>query len=147
MFPEILCDLPLSAAWGFKFDDHLQTGVSLHADAAAVNVNLWITPDEYNLDGTTGGLVIYDAVAPSDLTFAQYNTDNYMSTEGRKQLDEYGWRNITVPYRQNRVILFDSARYHTTQELSFRPGFLSRRINLTFLFGIRGSYCPMKRSM
>jgi hypothetical protein len=31
----------------------------VHADSAAVNVNIWITDDEANLDQNSGGLVVY----------------------------------------------------------------------------------------
>ena len=45
----IFHDYPLLQAWAFKYDSQL-TGIPLHADFAAVNVNFWITPDEANLD-------------------------------------------------------------------------------------------------
>merc|ERR1711974_407960 len=116
--PTVLCDLPLSAAWGYKFDDRLQAGIGLHADMAAVNVNLWITPDEHNLDGSTGGLVIYDAVADPDMSFAEYNAGNDMFVR-QKMLEATEYRNVTIPYRQNRAVIFDSARIHGTQPFSF----------------------------
>ena len=50
-------------------------GLSLHADAAAVNVNFWITPDEANLNPDTGGLVVYDKEAPAEWNFAAYNSE------------------------------------------------------------------------
>merc|ERR1711974_331203 len=120
-------------------------GIGLHADMAAVNVNLWITPDEHNLDGSTGGLVIYDAVADPDMSFAEYNAGNDMFVR-QKMLEATEYRNVTIPYRQNRAVIFDSARIHGTRPFSFRGGIRGRRINLTFLFGVRGSYCPLKRS-
>jgi hypothetical protein len=33
--------------------------VDLHADEAAINVNLWVTPTDANLDPSGGGLVVY----------------------------------------------------------------------------------------
>ena len=36
----------------------------MHADAAAVNVNFWLTPDDANLDPDGGGLVVWDKEAP-----------------------------------------------------------------------------------
>ena len=59
---------------GFKYDSSL-TGINMHADFAAVNVNFWITPDEANLDPDSGGLVIWDKAAPLDWDFAKYNND------------------------------------------------------------------------
>jgi hypothetical protein len=34
-------------------------GIDLHADPAAVTVNLWLTPDKANLDPASGGLIVY----------------------------------------------------------------------------------------
>lgn len=42
---------------------------------------------------------------------------------------------VRIPYRANRAVVFDSHMLHSTDEFSFRPGFASQRINLTFLFG------------
>ncbi|CAN0250185.1 unnamed protein product, partial [Laminaria digitata] len=41
---------------------------------------------------------------------------------------------VTVPYRQNRVVMFDSRLLHETDTFRFREGYENRRINLTFLF-------------
>lgn len=42
----------------------------VHADDARVNLNFWVTPDDANLDPTSGGLVVYPKeppnVGPSD---------------------------------------------------------------------------------
>ena len=40
-----------------------------------------------------------------------------------------------IPYRQNRIVVFDSALYHKTDSFRFREGYENRRINLTLLFG------------
>ena len=45
---------------------------------------------------------------------------------------------VTVPYRRNRVVIFDSDLFHRTDDLDFRPGYENRRINVTMLFGNRG---------
>ena len=47
---------PLTQMWGYKYAPS-QPSLSPHADFAAVNVNLWITPDDANLDPSSGGLV------------------------------------------------------------------------------------------
>ena len=44
---------------------------------------------------------------------------------------------MTVPYRRNRVVIFDSDLFHRTDDLDFRPGYENRRINVTMLFGDR----------
>jgi hypothetical protein len=43
--------------------------------------------------------------------------------------------NITVPYAQNRAVIFDSSLVHKTDTFRFAKGYENRRINLTFLFG------------
>lgn len=67
--PKIMKDHPLKYLWAYKYDSDY-TGISTHADQAAVNVNLWITPDDANLDPNSGGLVIFTAKPPSDWDFA-----------------------------------------------------------------------------
>jgi len=153
--PEVLCDLTIQNVWAFKFDDELETGIDLHVDQDAVNVNLWITPDDDNLDASSGGLIIYDAAADpaGNMTFEDYNSVGNVRTAKSEEsgvlsmLKASGYSNVTVPYRQNRAVVFDGARIHTTQPFSFRKGKLrSRRINITFLFGVRGAYCHLRRN-
>ncbi len=47
--PRIFGTHRLTQAWAFKHDS-ARRGLNIHADAAAVNVNFWITPDEANLN-------------------------------------------------------------------------------------------------
>ena len=44
---------------------------------------------------------------------------------------------MTVPYRANRAVIFDSDLFHETDVISFKPGYENRRINVTLLFGRR----------
>lgn len=46
-------------------------------------------------------------------------------------------RSVKVPYRQNRCVLFNSNLFHHTDHLHFRPGYRTRRINITLLYGLR----------
>jgi hypothetical protein len=57
------------------------------------------------------------------------------------QIAADGWRNVTVPYRQNRAVIFDSALFHRSGRVSFKPGYANRRINFTLLFGKQGDKC------
>ena len=45
--PGIFAGHRLTQMWAYKYDSKLE-GIGLHADAAAINVNFWITPDEAN---------------------------------------------------------------------------------------------------
>jgi hypothetical protein len=53
--------------------------------------------------------------------------------------DETGARAINVPHRQNRVVIFNPDLFHATAPLTFRDGYENRRINITMLYGRRGS--------
>ena len=132
-FPDIFAGHSLGHMWGFKYDSSL-TGINVHADEAAVNVNFWITPDEANLDPGHGGLVVWDVMAPLDWNAEQYNGDVPAT---RKFLADTGAQSQTVPYRANRAVIFDSDLFHETDVLTFKPGYENRRINITMLFGRR----------
>ena len=73
-FPHIFKNHQLLQLWAYKYDSRL-TGIDVHADAAAVNVNFWITPDTANLNPASGGLMVYDVEAPVDWNFETYNID------------------------------------------------------------------------
>lgn len=120
--------------WAFKYDPEL-SGIPIHADFAAVNVNFWLTPDAANLDPESGGLVVWNKEAPGDWDFERYNADE---SAQRKFLAENGARSIRVPHRQNRAVVFNSDLFHETDRLSFAPGYENRRINVTMLYGRRG---------
>lgn len=105
----------------------------MHADQAAVNVNIWLTPDSSNLDPDSGGLVIFTARPPPTWGFQQYNTDTDFVRE--QLLQPTAFANVTVPYKANRAVIFDSALFHQTDNFVFRQGYENRRINLTLLYG------------
>jgi tetratricopeptide (TPR) repeat protein len=127
---------PLRYLWAFKCDGR-QKGVNIHADFAAVNVNFWITPDEANLDAAQGGLVVWDVAAPLDWDFNRYNNDEAAI---RGFLAEKGAKSLTVPYRANRAVIFDSDLFHETDTIAFRDGYANRRINITMLYGRRRTH-------
>lgn len=133
-FPRIFGAHPLLQAWAFKYDSALR-GIGVHADFAAVNVNLWIAPDEANLDPAGGGLVIWDQPAPPDWDFAKYNRDIGAIRDFLARSKAIPMR---VPHRANRAVIFDSDLFHETDRIDFKEGYLNRRINVTFLYGRRG---------
>jgi tetratricopeptide (TPR) repeat protein len=132
-YPAIIEDHPLLHFWAFKYDSSLH-GIKKHADFAAVNVNFWITPDEANLDPEHGGLVVWDKAAPQDWDFARYNAAEDDISAFLKAQDSTP---VTIPYRANRAVVFDSDLFHETDVINFRPGYENRRINITLLFGRR----------
>jgi len=135
VYPAIIRGHPLLRWWGFKYDSRLK-GINIHADFAAVNVNFWIVPDEANLNPDGGGLVIWDKPAPLDWTFQQYNNPG-AGQRIRNFIAETGARSMTVPYRANRAVIFDSDLFHETDRIEFKEGYVNRRINITMLYGAR----------
>ena len=119
--------------WAFNYGQ-AGGGTRKHADKAAVNVNLWITPDEACPDPETAGLTVHDVAAPPDWGFSDYNLDparleHLVEREGRSP--------VRVPYRCNRAVIFDSSLIHESGGVAFRAGHGNRRINVTLLFGER----------
>lgn len=135
-YPAIIEDHPLLHFWAFKYDSSLR-GIKKHADFAAVNVNFWITPDEANLDPEHGGLVVWDKTAPQDWDFARYNA---AEADICAFLEAQNAKPVTVPYRANRAVIFDSDLFHETDVIRFKPGYENRRINITLLFGRRQAH-------
>ena len=115
-------------------------------DAAAINCNIWLAPDEANNNPEGGGIEIYRARADdSEQRFSyQYRVEagrrggakaNQSATVQQRRLEESGYEHVVVPHKQNRMVLFDSLVFHRTMDLDFKPGFTNRRISFSMLFG------------
>ena len=130
--PEILRDHPLRYLWVYKYSSDFK-GINVHADEAAVNVNLWLTPDDANLDPQTGGLVVYRVKPDESASIVDYNAkgEDFFN----EQCNDQSCNSVSIPYKANRAVIFDSAFFHKTDTFHFKPGYLNRRINLTLLFG------------
>jgi Tfp pilus assembly protein PilF len=118
----------------FKYDSELSTGTNTHADNSAVNVNLYIAPDEANLDPESGGMDIWDVRAPAGEDMRRYNGDEALA---RDFLERSGAQMTRVPHRANRAVIFRSDLFHKTSDCRFREGYLNKRINISLLFGNR----------
>ena len=134
-FPNIFKNHLLAQAWAFKHDSARQ-GLSMHADAAAVNVNFWITPDQANVDADSGGLIVWNKEAPDEWNFKEYNSQKN-EWKIREFLTSQHAEALTVPHRQNRAVIFNSNLFHETDTLSFKERYEDRRINVTLLYGSR----------
>jgi tetratricopeptide (TPR) repeat protein len=132
--PRVFGGHPLTRFWGFKYDATLGKGINVHADYALVNLNFWITPDEYCLDPESGGLVVYDVPSPRDWHFKAYNEHKDRIYAFLEQNEA---KSVNVHYRCNRAVLFNSAYFHETDRIQFAEGYESRRVNITYLFGQR----------
>ena len=134
-FPGIFAHHLLTQAWAFKYDSE-RTGLNIHADAAAVNVNFWITPDEANLDPAHGGLVVWNKEAPREWNFKDYNNTKN-EPKVREFLTHSDAKAVTIPYRANRAVIFNSDLFHETDRFQFKDAYESRRLNITLLYGRR----------
>lgn len=134
-FPGIFKHHLLTQAWAFKYDSE-RTGLNIHADAAAVNVNFWVTPDDANLDSEHGGLVVWNKEAPRDWNFKEYN-NTANEPKVRTFLAESGAKAVTIPYRANRAVIFNSDLFHETDRFHFKDEYEGRRVNITLLYGRR----------
>lgn len=130
--PMVFKNYPIGQLWGFKYDAQLGSGINVHADFAKVNLNFWITPSESNLDPNSGGLRVYTVPAPNTWTFHDYNRDSEQIYEFLIQKKSSC---VTIPYKGNRAVLFNSALFHETDAIKFKEGYENRRVNMTYLFG------------
>jgi hypothetical protein len=134
LFPRLIGEKHrLLQLWAFKYSPS-QPATHPHADFAAVNLNFWITPSEANLNLNSGGLILYDAEAPSNWSDNDYNKSGREISAFLRQRNA---RAIYIPYRANRAILFNSDLFHATAPVHFRPEYENRRVNVTMLFGRR----------
>ena len=133
--PRIMKDYPLKYMWAYKYDSEWESGINLHADQAAINVNLWISSEGANLEeeGYDGGLVVFTAKPKEDWEFETYNTNTDFIVE--ELLRPTNFANVTIPHKPNRAVIFDSALFHQTDKYRFKKGYDKGRINLTLLFG------------
>lgn len=129
--PAILGSHPLSQAWAFKGLEG-SAAVAAHADDARWSVNLWLTPDAANLDPAGGGLVVCRTPPPADWQIRGYEAD-------RQEIDAFMERHaadaLSVPYAENRAVLFEARLFHRSDAPHFATGYASHRINLTLLYG------------
>ena len=85
------------------------------------------------MEATSGGLVIHDVDAPMHWDFDTYNGSDLI----KPYLQRQNSKAVTIPYRQNRAIIFNSDLFHATDAVSFRPEYENHRINVTMLYGDR----------
>jgi hypothetical protein len=130
-FSKVIRGHALEQLWAFKYEAKQPTTLP-HADFAVVNVNIWLTSEQANMDPDTGGMIIYDVPTPPDWDFNKYNTRGDIIAE---YLMRKRAQSLRIPYRGNRAIVFNSRYFHKTDVIDFKPNFADRRVNLTLLFG------------
>lgn len=101
-----------------------------------MNFNLYIAPDEANLDDESGGMDIWDVQAPQGEEFRIYNGNE---AKARQFLSDLKAQVTAIPHKANRAVLFKSDLFHKTADCKFQEGYLNKRINISMLFGYRGA--------
>ncbi len=107
-------------------------GLCAHSDTGLVTVDVWLTPEEFNLEPESGGLVLYDVKRESDQDIHQFNARPWC-VEYFKAHTRGG--SVTVPYKYNRAIIFDARTFHASDRMRFvGTGADTYRINYALLF-------------
>ncbi|MBF2053777.1 MAG: hypothetical protein IGS03_09985 [Candidatus Sericytochromatia bacterium] len=136
--PGIFKQHRLKKFWMYRYSSQRHQGVQLHADAGAVNVNLWLAPDQANKNAASGGLRLFDVEAPLFENDADFHAFNHHPAQIQRYLIENKARAIDIPYRQNRLLIFNANLFHESLPYDFEADFASQRMNLTLMFGQRG---------
>ena len=127
---ELFQEYNLINYWSLMYHRNISGGI--HADNAALTLTLWLTPDEYNLDKNTGGLVLYDVKRSPEMLpheHLSYTNSSKFVEENTKG------ENVVIKYKYNRAVLFDAWTFHKTDILDFScQGIDSYRINISFAF-------------
>ena len=136
-FPRILGSHYLANMWIYRYNNQSK-GVVAHTDEGAVTFNFWITPNDANRIPDRGGLIVYTKEQPHDWDWQYYNSQKYTPAVSQEIANFLADADtVTIPYRENRAVLFHSNLFHKSDEIHFRDGFENRRMNITLLFGKR----------
>ena len=129
--PDLLANLPLTQAWAFKGLAARAT-IDAHADDAAITINFWVTPDAANLKPGGGGLAVCRVPPPVSWQVEGYDAGR---DEAVAFLGQHAAETLSVPYRENRAVMFRSRLLHRSDVPEFKIGYENHRINVAFLFG------------
>jgi hypothetical protein len=103
-----------------------------HWDRGNVILNLWLTPDEHNLDRNSGGVVLFNAKRGAVSASYQQLRQRWSRATPASSMPG---PSVTIPYRYNCALLFDAGTLHQTDSLNFRNGTpASCRLNLAICF-------------
>ena len=122
------CGLGLGLLFGFGLGLGFQTLFQWQV--------IQVTEDDANLDPSSGGLVVYKKQAPLTQGFDSINSQKGL-LKAKQMIEDGGMQNITIPFRGNRAVVFNSNLWHKTDSFRFQKAYKKRRINITMLFGSR----------
>jgi|TARA_R100001460_G_scaffold78127_1_gene119088 hypothetical protein len=125
-------DLPeFIRGWSFLYLKNT-SGVPLHCDPSIVNLNAWISSDESVLDADKNGLHIYKILPPEHWNRLDWNENEDKCFE---YIREQKVEPVKIKYKSNRVVFFNGAFFHKTNDVSMKEGFENKRVSYTLLFG------------
>ena len=127
----LLNNFTFERAWSFIYSN-VSGGVGIHSDPANITFNLWVTPEEC-IDDIQGfnGLEIWKVPRPADWTPELYLG---AGVNALALLEASNIKSTIIPYKNNRVAIFDSTFFHRSQPVRCKPGYQNKRINYTFLY-------------
>ena len=127
----LLKDYKSERAWSFIYSN-TSNGVNIHTDPASITLNLWVTPDEcmYDKQGLNG-MEIWKVSRPSSWSPEEYTGNSQLAS---KIIEDKKTTSTIIPYKHNRLVIFDSSLFHRSQPVLSKPGYQNKRINYTFLF-------------
>jgi hypothetical protein len=128
--PSLFSNYELVEHWALMYPKNALGKV--HSDIGALTLNIWLTPEQYNLDSSGGGLVFFDV--KRELEASSNQPSSYLWSEQYVK-DFTAGRKVSVNYKCNRALLFDARTFHQTDTFCFanmKPE--SYRINLSLAF-------------
>ena len=78
--------------------------------------------------------MVYNTATPLHWGFKKFNNNK---EELKKHVEISQAEKTSIPYKENRAVLFNSNLVHETDKFDFKEGYENRRINVTMLFGDR----------
>jgi hypothetical protein len=116
--PQVLGGLELVYHWAYL---HCRSaGLKPHTDGdSAVTVNLYLTPDEFNLRPGTGGLILSAVRRPPSVSLIEFNSMPWADSYFEREHAGGDVRDVRIAYHYNRAILFDSGLFHASDQTFF----------------------------
>lgn len=112
---------------------HRNDGAFPHCDGGISSLNLWLTPDKYNADNESGGMLLYDVKRTEEMLPFEYASEQGGCV--RYVNEHKKCSPVRVPYRFNRAVFFDAWTFHATDLVRFHGADASTgRLNLTYTF-------------
>ncbi len=141
--PSLFSDYELVEHWALMYPKNASG--KLHSDIGSLTLNLWLTPDEYNLEPNGGGLTFFDVKRESEpspgKSLSYLWSEEYMKDHKANQ-------EVSISYKCNRALLFAASTFHKSDAFCFantKPE--SHRINLSLAFDNPTVYHERNRAL